>query len=420
MPSAMRFLPSSVIDGEINAVSSKSMMQRAVGAALLSSGQTCIERPTYCDDARAAIRVAETLGARILERSASRLTMIGGLKPNGSELTCGESGLCLRMFTPIAALCSREMILRASGSLQRRPLSMVMEPLHSLGAECFCDGFPPLTVRGPLRGGLAAVDGSLSSQFLTGLLFALPLARTDSLLEVANLQSKPYIAMTLEMLSGFGIVVDNQEYRVFRVPGGQTYRGGSYAVEGDWSAAAFLLVAGAMAGRVRMRGLRADSQQGDRLILNALEACGAGVCWEDAGTLTVSRGGLRSFSFDATDCPDLFPPLAVLACACSGRTIIRGAGRLRHKESSRGQVLKSQLGALGANISVQGDEMIIQGGGLRGGTVDPHNDHRIAMAAALASLLAKEEVTVSNPDCVNKSYPEFFVHFKTLGGGGHE
>jgi 3-phosphoshikimate 1-carboxyvinyltransferase len=169
-----------------------------------------------------------------------------------------------------------------------------------------------------------------------------------------------------------------------------------------------------MAGRVRVRGLRADSQQGDRLILNALEACGAGICWESGEILTVSRGDLRSFSFDATDCPDLFPPLAILACACSGWTTIRGAKRLQHKESSRGQVLQSQLGALGANISVQGDEMIIQGGGLHGGTVDSHNDHRIAMAAALASLLAKEEVIVNNPDCVSKSYPEFFTHFKTL------
>jgi 3-phosphoshikimate 1-carboxyvinyltransferase len=420
MKSAMRFISASVIDGQVDAPSSKSMMQRAVAAALLSAGETRIERPTYCDDARASIGVAEILGARIVKRSTDRLVMTGGLNPIGSELSCGESGLCLRMFTPIAALCRQEMSLTASGSLQSRPLPMVMKPLRDLGGECFCNGFPPITVRGPLCGGVTTVDGSLSSQFLSGLLFALPLVQSDSQLCVENLQSRPYIAMTLELLAHFGIVIENQGYRIFRIPGRQNYQGGTYMVEGDWSGAAFLLAAGAIAGRVCLRGLRADSRQGDRRILDALQACGAKVCWEDSSTLTVAHGALRAFDFDAADCPDLFPPLAVLACACSGQSRISGTEHLRHKESDRAEVLRSQLGALGADIRVERGVMLIRGGGLNGGTIDACGDHRIAMAAAVASLLAKEEVILLNPDCVSKSYPEFFSHFKTLGGGVHE
>jgi 3-phosphoshikimate 1-carboxyvinyltransferase len=420
MKSIMKFVNSTLIDGQVDAPSSKSMMQRAVAAALLSKGETRIERPTYCADARAAIHVAETLGAQIKECSADRLIMAGGLTPIGSELNCGESGLCLRMFAPIAALCDQEMILTACGSLRCRPLPMVMEPLRDLGCKCVCDGLPPISVRGPLRGGATTVDGSLSSQFLSGLLFALPMVQTDSQLDVENLQSQPYIAMTIELLTHFGIVVENSAYRTFRIPGGQQYQGGTYVVEGDWSGAAFLLVAGAIAGRVRVRGLRADSKQGDRRILDALQACGAGICWEDSTTLTVTREALRAFDFDAADCPDLFPPLAVLACACSGLSRISGSERLRHKESDRAEVLCRQLNALGADIQIEQGAMRIRGGGLKGGTIDSCGDHRIAMAAALASLLGKEEIVLCDPDCVSKSYPEFFSHFKTLGGGVHE
>jgi 3-phosphoshikimate 1-carboxyvinyltransferase len=406
--------PSS-LEGAARAPSSKSVMQRITAAALLAEGRkTRILNPSICDDSLAALRVAGELGAGI-KATRAEVVIEGGLRPRGGQLDCGESGLCLRLFSAVAALWSGELTLTGKGSLLLRPVAMIEGPLRELGVACRTEnGLPPVRVRGPLRGGNAAVDGSLSSQFLSGLLMALPLAGADSALEVRNLKSRPYIGMTLRILGDCGIRVDHENYERFTIPGGQKYEIGRYEVEGDWSAAAPLFVAAAVGGKIRVSGLRADSLQADRRILDALGAAGAGVRRFPDGA-TVEQGDLRAFSFDATDAPDLLPPLAALACHCAGTSQLKGASRLRHKESDRAAVLSEELRRLGGRVTALGDFLEIRGGQLQGGTVRSHGDHRIAMALAAAAVAARGPVDIEDAECVAKSYPGFFEDLASVG-----
>jgi 3-phosphoshikimate 1-carboxyvinyltransferase len=405
----------SEISGSVSAPPSKSMMQRAVAASLLSEDLTQILNPSFCDDCLAALDIARCLGAVVLNEQ-NRLMIRGGIKPQSQQLNCRESGLCLRMFSPLAALAQEELVLTGSGTLCRRPVVMVEAPLKNLGVSCWSEnGFPPLRVKGPLKGGEAIVDGSLSSQFLTGLLLALPVIEADSVIHVKNLKSKPYIDLTLKMLEDFKIHISHDDYKTFLIKGRQTYRIGAYKIEGDWSSASFLFVAGALGGKVTVKGLNPESVQADRRILEALESCGASARIGDA-EIHVEKSRLKAFSFDATDCPDLFPPLAVLACACDGRSRLKGVGRLLFKESNRAEVLQKEFSELGARICLNGDWLEIEGSKLSGGIVNSHGDHRIAMAAAVAGVISSGDVTVKNPECVSKSYPGFFEDFKKIGG----
>jgi 3-phosphoshikimate 1-carboxyvinyltransferase len=259
------------------------------------------------------------------------------------------------------------------------------------------------------------VDGSLSSQFLSGLLFALPLCKGPSEIRVYQLKSTPYVALTLSLLTRFGIRWDADErLEHFSIQGGETYHPTRYSVEGDWSGAAFLLVAGAIAGKVRVTNLQADSIQADAKILEALQTVGARIV-TDADSVTVERNDLRSLSFDATDCPDLFPPLVALACHCRGTSLIYGADRLRNKESDRADALLDVFSRVGARITLAEDRIEVEGARLRGGAVDAHNDHRIAMAGALAGLTAEKPVSISGWKAVSKSYPDFFQDLQSVG-----
>ena len=419
-----------MISGTVAAPPSKSFMQRVVAAALLSDGMTEIANPSFCDDSLAALGIAQDLGAKIW-KEGDRLQIKGGIKAVKRELNCGESGLCLRMFPALASLTSEEIILSGSGTLFRRPVGMMEKPLQALGVECESQaGYPPLRLKGPLRGGRATVDGSTTSQFLTGLLLALPCAEEDSVLEVENLKSKAYIDITLKVAGDFGISIFNEDYRKFYIKGRQKFQAREYRIEGDWSAAAFLLVAGAVGGNVTVGGLELDSCQGDRKILEALEACGAQLSIDsfpsdktssktgkrNSAIIKVEKSTLKAFIFDATDCPDLFPPLAVLACACEGLTRIKGVNRLSHKESHRAKVLSEEFSKLGADISINGDWMEIRRSHLSSGIVDPHHDHRMAIAAAVAGIIADGKILIKDPACVSKSYPNFFDDFRKIGG----
>jgi 3-phosphoshikimate 1-carboxyvinyltransferase len=408
-----RIVPSGV-SGVIEAPASKSYAQRAVAAALLAPGTSTLDGLTLCDDTEAAIRVAGALGAAT-ELKGRTLRVDGGLNPRTACLHCGEAGLCIRMFTPIAALSGARLTLTGHGGLLTRPVDFIEAPLTQLGVRVTTHaGCPPITVQGPLQGGNADVDGSVSSQFITGLLMAAPSAARDTVLRVTNPKSTPYLDMTMDVLGDFGIRVDHRDYRAFRIPGGQRYRPADYAVEGDWSGAAFLLVAGAVSGPVTVANLNPDSRQADRAIVDALRACGATLAAE-AGGLTVSAGRLRGFTFDATHCPDLFPPLTALAAACDGVTEIAGVSRLTHKESNRGAALRHEFGKMGVRVDVDGDRMIVCGAVPRGAVIDSHGDHRMAMAAAVAALRASGPVLIDNPDCVAKSYPGFFDAVARLG-----
>jgi 3-phosphoshikimate 1-carboxyvinyltransferase len=319
----------------------------------------------------------------------------------------------MRMFAPIAALHNEMLTITGSGSLLKRPLGGVETVFTQLGINCTTqNGFLPLVVKGPLKGGSISMDASLTSQLLTGLLMALPLAANDSEIRVLNLKSKPYIDMTIALLSQFGIEITHNDYSRFQIKGGQQYLPTCYTVEGDWSGAAFLLVAGALNGSVTVTNLAADSFQADKLICEALQLAGAHVYVSD--NCVVEKNELRAFHFDAGECPDLVPPLAALAAHCKGTTLIRGASRLKHKESNRATALQEEFAKLGVKIVIQDDVMMIEGGIVQGGVVHAHNDHRIAMALATAAVVSCNPVTIEGADCINKSYPNFFHDLKTL------
>jgi 3-phosphoshikimate 1-carboxyvinyltransferase len=432
-------------------------MQRAVACALLAEGESFLRRPSRSADCLAALAVARALGAAVEDRGdafavrglgADVTAGAGSAAPaTARKLSCGESGLCIRMFSPVAALFAGFTELGAEGSLRSRPVGMIAGPLAELGAGCETTaGLPPVLVRGPLRGGRARVDGRESSQLLTGLLVALPVAGSDSLLEVEGLASRGYVDLTLDTMRAFGVRAERDAgYRLFRVPGGQRYRAADFTVEGDWSGAAFLLVAAALAARTApliVDGLDAASSQPDRAILDALRAAGAAVeitgrgdrsselgdrsselgdpALDTASIILVRHAKLVGFDFDATDCPDLFPPLVALAAACEGETRLRGALRLKGKESDRATALREEFAALGAAVTVDSDLMTVRGcgmdggGRLTGGKVDSRGDHRIAMAAAVASLACSAPVLIEGSGCVAKSWPGFFEDLASI------
>ncbi len=413
--------PGSVI-GAVTVPASKSYFQRAIAAALLADGETVLVARGRCDDTRAALGAAAALGAHITERTESEWAIRGGIAPTGAPVHCGESGLALRMFAPIAALADRSVTLTAEGSLLQRPVAMAASPLADLGVRVeTAGGFPPITVHGPLQGGEAVVDGSVSSQVLTGLLMALPCTKTDSLLTVTGLSSRPYIAMTIEVLAAFGISIEWQEGDRFFIPGRQRYRACRYVVEGDWSSAAALLAAGALAGKVTVQGLTVPSRQADAFMLEVLRTAGAWV--ETTPTaVTVASRPLRSFAADLTDAPDLFPVLVVIALAASGVSRLRGVHRLRHKESDRATVLQQEFAKMGAHITREGDDLVIPALATQPHTdkivLDSHRDHRIAMAAAVAALRFGP-LAITDAGAVAKSYPVFFDDLARLQGAGN-
>lgn len=406
----------SFIVGSTKAPPSKSMAQRLIAAALLAEGTSEITCQPLCNDSKAAIAIAKTLGAEITIVK-DKITIKGGLKQALGSLDCGESGLCARMFSPIAALLDGTTVISGHGSLAKRLLDI---PSEISGASFTAtQGHLPVTIKGSLRGGGIEIDGSAGSQFITGLLMALPLAPNDSILTVNSLKSKPYIEMTLKVLSDSGIIVTHEDFQKFIIPGRQKYMARNCTVEGDWSGSAFLLVAGALTGFAELTNLDETSTQADKKILDALRLAGADIKITGS-TVAVRKQALRAFSFDATDCPDLFPPLAALAAYCDGTSKIKGAGRLKNKESDRAAVLEEEFAKLGVIIETDGDIMSVHGRKAKPSynmiTIDPHNDHRIAMAAAIAGTLYPGKINIENAECVNKSYPGFYDDLVTIGG----
>jgi 3-phosphoshikimate 1-carboxyvinyltransferase len=410
-----RIIYPSRINGTVNAPASKSMIQRVIAAGMLANGTTIIKNPTFCDDSIVALNIAQSLGA-VVKKNGNFVSICGGGQVKNTELNCGESGLCIRMFTPIAASFNQKIILHAKGTLLNRPVFMLEEPLKKLGVECYTNsGLPPVSVKGPIKGGIVNIDGSISSQILTGFLFALPHSAADSIIIVNNLKSKPYIDMTLSVLKNFGIEIENENYKIFKVNGNQKYKSYESFIEGDWSSASFFLVAGAISGRIEIQSIDINSTQADKAILIAIERAGAKIMLKNNSVL-VNKNKLNAFKFDATDCPDLFPPLVVLASNCKGVTEIEGASRLRYKESNRAIVLKNEFLKIGIKIELNDDLMLVYGSKISGGEFNSHNDHRIAMAGAIAAINAVNPIKIQNNECVAKSYPDFFDDFSNVGG----
>ncbi|UPK71545.1 3-phosphoshikimate 1-carboxyvinyltransferase [Chitinophaga filiformis] len=407
------------ISGTVTANPSKSAMQRAVAAALLSNGTSIIRNPGLSNDCLAALDVAGKLGA-VIKRNEDNIEITSkGVFPvaENKEINCGESGLGIRMFTPIAALSDQAITINGHGSLTTRPMDFFEEVLPQLDVKCKTrEGKLPLNIQGPLKAKDITIDGSLSSQFLTGLLMAYGAVAEDVTITVKDLKSKPYIALTLQLMEQFGVQVKEERFEKFHFGKRQAYKAGEYTVEGDWSGAAFLLVAAAVAGKAEVHHLNTQSAQSDKAILEALEKAGAGLL-PGVFTVIVQKNKLQAFDFDATDCPDLFPPLVALAANCEGTTKIIGVNRLAHKESDRGKTLQEEFGKMGIAIDLHGDEMLVHGGtGIKGAVVSSHNDHRIAMACAVAALTADGPVTIEDAEAINKSYPEFYEHLEKIGG----
>ena len=413
------------ISGTIVAPASKSCMQRACALALLADGEVTLINPGKSNDDLAALDILQKLGTNILKKEAEDLLIIDSKAPpsgggGGFVLNCGESGLGIRMFTPIAALSSEEIIITGTGSLLNRPMHFFDEIFPQLGISIQSNnGHLPIKIKGPLQPADITIDGSLSSQFLTGLLIAFAKAAVKPVtISVKNLKSKPYIDLTLQMIKQFGYDVENNNYESFVVnPKLLNPKLLNYTIEGDWSGAAFLLVASAIAGGITVKGLDVFSTQADKAVLQALIDCGTNISIEEE-QITINSSlaaNGKPFHFNATDCPDLFPPLVALAAYCNGTTVIEGVSRLTHKESNRALTLQQEFLKLGVTITLQDDLMMIEGGvKLKSATVHSHHDHRIAMACAVAALQADGETIIEEAEAVNKSYPGFYEDLKLL------
>ena len=436
----------SKLSGSQIAPASKSSMQRACAAALIHIGKTIIHNPGHSNDDLAALDVIQKLGAIVVSQKPASGNLqpspievnSNGVKPIGPSMNCGESGLGIRMFTPIAALSHELISIEGKGSLVKRPMHFFDEILPLVGVKVQSQkGFLPIQIEGPLVPATITIDGSLSSQFLTGMLMAYAATeKQDIEIKVIDLKSKPYIDLTLSMLNAFGWKVEHTNYESFRFLAHAPLQPViEYTVEGDWSGAAFLLVAGAIAGPIKVKGLQLNSTQADKKIIEALHSAKANIKQEEDGILIgpsvdVSSNnanekannnsnysnGLIAFEFDATDCPDLFPPLVALASVCMGITKIKGVSRLAHKESDRGLTLQTEFAKMGVQIELVADEMLIHGGNLiQSTTVFSQHDHRIAMACGVAALVANGPIEIIEAEAINKSYTDFFTHLQELG-----
>jgi 3-phosphoshikimate 1-carboxyvinyltransferase len=426
----------SKLSGMIQAPASKSSMQRALAAALLKKGTSIIKNPGHSNDDKAAMDIIKNLGAELIINNEELIIKSNGVNPIASSVNCGESGLSIRMFTPIIALSNTEITITGEGSLLSRPMGFFDTFFPQLGVDIKSNnGKLPLKIKGPLQPKNIEVDGSLSSQFITGLLMAYAASLNPSeggaledstqegvSIKVRNLKSRPYVDLTLAVMKQFGFnVPENKNYEEFIFHRGSSKilplggGGAEYTVESDWSGGAFLLVAGAIAGPITVRGLDLTSPQGDKRIVDAMMNANAGIAMEAKG-IKVRPAAMNAFEFDATDCPDLFPPLVALAAYCKGTTTINGVKRLIHKESNRAVSLQEEFGKMGVTIEWNEDEMKIHGSGkLKGTNVHSHHDHRIAMALAVAALQADGATTIEDAEAINKSYPDFFWHLKKLG-----
>lgn len=411
------------VRGCVQVPSSKSIGHRALICAGLSKGRSLIAGLSPSRDITATINGLKQLGICCKLNGHDLMVENKGLPPQQGEgphplIDCGESGSTLRFLMPVALALAGEAVFTGTGRLGERPLDVYRELFSSMGITWHQDpGGLPLKVRGSLKSGEYEIDGSISSQFITGLMLALPLLKDTSVLRIKNaLESRPYIDLTMEVLKDFGISIINHSYREFIIPGGQNYTTRSYKVEGDFSQAAFFLAAGALSGSVDIKGLKESSFQGDRVIIDILSHMGAEVTWND-DKLHISQASLTGTSIDASQCPDLVPILAVIGSLSKGTTIIKNAGRLRFKESDRLSAMAEELKKLGADIVELKDGLVIHGKpSLSGGVVNSWNDHRVAMSLGVAALRCSSPVAINGADCVDKSYPLFWEDLRRIGG----
>lgn len=394
---------------------SKSYLQRTIAIAALSKKTVELTGYTASNDTDAAIQIIQSLDYNTSIDDNTLKISPPDLMKNNVVLHANESGLSSRLFSIVVALLTENAIIKGEGTLLNRPFFEVENVLQQLGKETLSNkGFLPLQIHGKFTVKNIKVDASQSSQILSGLLITLPFANFDTCeIHVNNCNSKPYIQMTLDILSHFGIEILNDNYNIFTLQGNQQINNQKYSIEGDWSAASIHAVIAAATGKIVLQNANINSAQADKAILNVLQECGAHILIKK-DSIEINRNKLNAFQYNATDCPDLFPALAVLASQCKGKSVITGTKRLIHKESNRAQSIEIALKNLGIHVNIEDNCMMIEGGTIKGGTIDSHHDHRIAMMGAALGLLSENGVLIKDSHAVNKSYPDFFKDFFNL------
>jgi 3-phosphoshikimate 1-carboxyvinyltransferase len=415
-----RIRASSVV-GAVKAPPSKSYTQRALACALLAEGTSEIVNLSASEDGLTALHAAEMLGARVSKAEEAWLITGGHIETPGDVVDCGGSATALRFFTALSAHAPGASVLTGNASLRKRPMEGLLSAMNALGARCLStrgNGLPPVVIMGGgIGGGQVAMRGDVSSQFVSALMMSCMRAKGDTVIKIeGGLESKHYVRMTMEVLEQFGGTCSADiEAGLFMIPSGQHLKPCKFVVEGDHSSAAFMLVAGLLAGDVAVRGLRIPSTQGDSQIVSILKGMGGDIStsWEE---IRSSRSELRGIELDARHVPDLVPIVAVAALKANGDTVIRGVKRLRYKESDRISALADAIGRMGGSIKPEEDAIVVSGRGItKGAEIDPHSDHRIAMACAVLALASKGDTIINDAGCVSKSYPSFFDDLRSMG-----
>ena len=411
--------PPARIGGTVSAPPSKSMAHRAVLCSALAKGTSHIENLEFSKDISATLAAAGQLCARVESGPADVLVEgLGHFRPVFGPVDCCESGSTLRFLIPLASLTGQSITFVGRGRLMERPQS-VYETLYREQNLHFEQANGQLTVAGSLRSGEYTLAGNVSSQFISGLLFALPLLAGDSALHlIPPVESRSYIEMTRAAQAAFGVTSHWLDDTTLCIPGGQQYHPRDYIVEGDYSQAAFLAVLGAVKGGITLTGLAAETLQGDAAILDILRRCGAKFTRTEAG-LVFEQAPLHGVDIDLADCPDLGPVLMVLGLLCEGTTVIRNAERLRIKESDRIAAMEAELRACGGVLSSEGGTITVQGCKPRlhapEAPLSGHNDHRVVMSLTVLALAADIPLAINEAEAVQKSWPHFFDTLKPLG-----
>lgn len=405
------------LSGCVSVPPSKSAAHRAIICAALSDGISIIQPVELSNDIKATIQCMEALGAK-LNLDGNILTVDGSTKfsNKNSVLDCGESGSTLRFLIPVAAAGNVNAEFIGQGRLPQRPIGIYLDCLPQKNVKCETKGGLPLKISGQLKSGVFEIPGNISSQFITGLLLALPMLDGDSeIVLTSSVESVGYINMTIDIMHSFGVEIQVTE-NGYKIKGGQKYKAQNFTVEGDWSQAAFFMSAAALGNTITIDNLNVNSYQGDKACMELFAQFGADIKNEN-GNITISPNKLKGIEIDATNIPDLVPILAVTAALAEGKTIITGAARLRIKESDRLRAITDGLSRLGADITELPDGLVINGiKSLTGGSVEGYNDHRIVMAMSVAAIKADRNITISDMESINKSYPTFFEDYKKLGG----
>lgn len=389
-------IKNSILNGTVLVPPSKSAAHRALICSFLAGGGN-VEPIIASNDMKAT------------EQS------INALKNDDSIVDCIESGSTLRFMIPVAAALGKSVTFVGSGRLPQRPIGDYLRLLPEHNVRCDSEGGLPLTISGKMSAGTFELAGDVSSQYITGLLLALPILDGDSkIVLTTELQSKPYVDMTIKVMADYGVEVEEADYGYF-VRGNQHYEIRDYYVESDWSQAAFFLVAGAIGGDVALKGLDVNSTQGDKRIVDILADFGADISIKD-GVVRCRKSTLNGIEIDAMDIPDMVPSLAVLGAFSNGKTVIKGAQRLRYKESDRIESVVTNLVKMGVDVTERPDGMEIVGGNVKGADLEGYNDHRIVMAFAVAGLFANGDTTITDASSINKSYPAYFEDYNSLGG----